>query len=382
MNIKLSTNSFFTKIFNLFFLSGALTLQFYLYESGTLQPSHIFFLLSLLALITSKGISITIVTNKTFLRLIYFIFITLIINSFYAITHLNFDFIKSSSYYIFGILITYLTIYILLKSNKKKIFLSVISITLFLLLFLWYFGYGNYEFLPRYNGFFNDPNQMAHWALCSFVIIFLLNEKNKLLTYTSFIITTIIILLSLSRSGLIGLFVILFIIFIPNKKNIIIILVIMITLFIFFYFSNYSDTKVFKDFENIITRLTGSDINEQADSRGYNRVFQFPEYLIFGSGQAEDFRFKSDFEIHSTWMAILFYYGIFAFTYFIYLLYRLLSNLTFTEIGVIMGPLIYGFSTFGLRTPVFWMLLGVIIFKSIQNNFEKKIKLDYSPNYE
>lgn len=375
MNIKLRPNTFFTKIFHLFFLSGALTLQFYLYESGTLQPSHILFLFSLFIIVTTKGISNTIVTNKTFLRLIYFIFITLFINSFYAIKNLNFDYIKSTSYYIFGIFITYLTIYFLLKSNKKNILKSILSITLFLLLILWYFGYGNYEFLPRYNGFFNDPNQMAHWALCIFVMIALINDNNKLLNYISFIMTGIIILLSLSRSGLMGLFVIFFIMFMPNKKNILIISSITISLLILLYFTNTSENKVFQNFENIITRLTESDLNDQADARGYNRVFQYPEYLVFGSGQAEDFRFKADFEIHSTWMAILFYYGFFTFIYFIYILYKVFTYLTFTQIGVIMGPLIYAFSTFGLRTPVFWMLLGVIIFKSIENNLAVKIKL-------
>ena len=382
MNIKLSTNSFLEKIVQFLFLTGVMFLQFYLYDSGTLQPSHILLLISIFTLVIFKGFSNFIIKNRNFKRLLYFIFITIIINAFYAITHNNIDFLISSSHYIFGIITTYLTIYILFKLNKKYIFLSILFSTLIILFILWFLGFGEYKFLPRYNGFFNDPNQMAHWALCTLVMIVLLNDKYKYLNYISLLITTIIIFLSLSRSGLLGLFVVFFIIFLPNKKNIFLILTISLSLFIIFYSFTFSGNQIFESFENIITRLTESDLNEQADARGYNRVFQYPEYLVFGSGQAEDFRFKADFEIHSTWMAILFYYGIFTFTYFIYILYKIFSNLSFTHIGVIMGPLIYAFSTFGLRTPVFWMLLGVVIFKTIENSFSINKKLQKPSIYQ
>ena len=363
------------KSFIFIFLIGVLTLQFYLYKSGTLQPSHIAFLVSLLIIVILQGFSKSLITNKHFIRLVYFILITLFINTSFAITHFNFDFIMASSYYIFGIIVTYLIFFILMKSTYQNILVTLLFITLILLLVLWYFGYGNYEFRPRYNGFFNDPNQMAHWALCTLVMIVLLNDKNKLINYISLIMTMFIILLSLSRSGLLGLFVVSFIIFLPNKKNIIIIFTIIFSCFIILYFFKFSESLIFENFDSLITRFIESDFGDQADARGYNRLFQYPEYLFFGSGQAEDYRFKSDFEIHSTWMGILFYYGIFTLTYFIYILYKLFSNLNIFKIGIIMGPLIYGFSTFGLRTPIFWMLIGVIIYKSTNNNYTTLKKL-------
>jgi len=363
------------KSFYIFFLLGVLSLQFYLYKSGTLQPSHISFLVSLFIITLLRGFSKSLVINKHFIRLIYFIFITLFINTTYAIIHFNFNYIISSSYYIFGIIVTYLILFFLTKSTYQNILVSLLFITLILLLVLWYFGYGNYDNRPRYNGFFNDPNQMAHWALCTLVMIVLLNDKNKIINYISLIMTMIIILLSLSRSGLLGIFVVSFTIFLPNKKNIIIILSIIFLFYIFLYFYNFSDSIIFENFDSLITRFIESDFGDQADTRGYNRIYQYPEYLFFGSGQAEDYRFKSDFEIHSTWMGILFYYGIFTLTYFIYFLYKLFSNLNIFQIGIIMGPLIYGFSTFGLRTPIFWMLIGVIIYKSTENNYTTINKL-------
>lgn len=375
MNIKLRNSSFLIKIFQFLFLTGVLLLQFYIYDSGKLQPSHILFLISFFIIVTIKGFSNFVISNKNFKRLLRFIFITIIINGFYSITHSNLDFLISSSHYIFGIITTYLTIFILFKFGKKNIFLTILFSTLFFLFILWFLGLGEYKFLPRYNGFFNDPNQMAHWALCTLVMIVLLNDKYQYLNYISLLLTSIIIFLSLSRSGLMGLFVVFFIVFIPSKKNILLITTIIFIFFIIYSSFSFSDNQILESFDNIITRLSESDFNDQADARGYNRVFQYPEYLVLGSGQAEDYRFKSDFEIHSTWMAILFYYGIFTFSYFLFILHKIFVNLTFTQIGVIMGPLFYGFSTFGLRTPVFWMFLGVIIFKSIENNLVKKKKL-------
>jgi hypothetical protein len=333
-----------------------------------------FILFSFLLLIILKGFSKEIIKDKNFERLFYFLIITIFINSIYAVIHFNFDFIISSSHYVFGILTTYLTIFTLAKSNYKDNLLKILVLTLFLLVFLWNFGLGDYKFLPRYNGFFNDPNQMAHWALCTLAMIFLLNDKNNFLNYTSLILTTIIILVSLSRSGLMGLSFVIFALIIPSKKNIIVISFLLISLLIFLFSINISENKIYESYENITTRLSDSDFNEQADTRGYNRAFQYPEYLIFGSGQGEDYRFNSDVEIHSTWMGILFYYGFFTFCYFIYFLYQLLRNLKLIQIGVIMGPLIYGFSTFGLRTPIFWLMLGVIIFKSKTAEEKSKYK--------
>lgn len=365
-----------SNIYNSFFLIGVFLLQFYIFRSGSLQPSHIFFILSFLIIVLHKGFNKLVILNSTYLRFVLFVFLTLLINSFYFIIYKDFDYLISSSYYIFGLIITYLTVIFLIKSEKSKTYLIFFLLfSLLLLIIFWLAGLGNYEFFPRYNGFFNDPNQMAHWALCVVAIIIILNKNTIFINYISILLTALIVLLSLSRSGLSGMFIIICAYFFPSKKNISKLLIVIFIISILVLLLNFTENNVFENYQNLITRFLETDFQEQADTRGYGRAINYPEYLIFGSGQAQDFRFKSDFEIHSSWMGILFYYGIFTLILILYNLYKLFTKLGIKVVFVVIGPMIYGFSTFGVRTPVFWLLMGVLIFNyiiTIKKNVEIK----------
>lgn len=99
-------------------------------------------------------------------------------------------------------------------------------------------------------------------------------------------------------------------------------------------------------------------------ARGYMRVVQYPQYLLYGAGQGKDDRFgglNGDYyEIHSSPVAVLFYYGIVGFLLFAAFLWKLFSskiNLLF------LSPLlVYGLFTYGLRSPYFWLALGFLVF--------------------
>jgi hypothetical protein len=358
------------KISAFIYLLGVFLLQFYVFRSGVLQPSHIFILFSFFIILFKNGFPKNILKNKTYFNLVIFVVITLLINSFFSILYKNTDFIISSSYYIYGLIFTLVTITVLNINIKFKKNLSIILFfSLFTLVALWLIGLGAYEFSPRYNGFFNDPNQMAHWSLCVAVSIILLT-KSTTLKYFTILLTFIIIIISMSRSGLVGLSFLILGLFIPNKKNLPFILIGFIMVTSLFSLTSFKKSLFLENYENVINRFLETDFEEQADTRGYSRAKKYPEYLILGSGQGLDSRFHSDFEIHSSWMGILFYYGIFSLIFFVTTLLNLIFSQKIDNLLITLGPLIYGFSTFGIRTPVFWLLLGVLIYITNFKKFE------------
>jgi hypothetical protein len=97
-------------------------------------------------------------------------------------------------------------------------------------------------------------------------------------------------------------------------------------------------------------------------ARGYMRVIDHPQYLFYGAGQGRDERFGEIdgevYEIHSSPVAVLFYYGFLGLVLFAAFLWRLFSakwNLLF------LSPLlVYGLFTYGLRAPYFWVALGFL----------------------
>jgi hypothetical protein len=105
------------------------------------------------------------------------------------------------------------------------------------------------------------------------------------------------------------------------------------------------------------------------------RVIDHPMYLLWGSGQGRDHRFGEFkgffYEIHSSLLAVAFYYGLgglFIFLGFIWRSFLFKKNLMF-----LIPIFVYGLFTYGLRSPYFWVALAFISvmpqFSSIQKSF-------------
>jgi O-antigen ligase len=225
---------------------------------------------------------------------------------------------------------------------------------------------------------------MAYWSICIFsshLLLFdkIILKKEIVYIYLNLFITALIILISGTRSAFLCLpfFFFIFLYFIRFFK-------INFFLMVFFFIFSIFATSFQEILTITIDRFLSTDYLSHLELRGYTRIIDYPQYLIFGSGQGLDERFylTSDvingqtiyfsFEIHSSFVAILFYYGIIGFILFILFLYRIFKNLNFIQRTAFILPFIYGLSTYGLRTPIFWFFIGVCVFVSL-NNLKNKI---------
>lgn len=361
-----------------------LTLQFYIFPSGQPQPAHVLALLFILTALLKTPTFKTLNEKPITLFAIYTLY-TIVINAICTFLYSDQTFLPNILYSAFNFLLflSAATFFTQKEKALTKYVKKPILISLVLTVFFYVIGIGRYDFFPRYNAFFNDPNQMAHWALCCFSILCLLGINNKWLIIGGFSLFVICISSS-SRSALLGLFPMFIGYLIYIRKNIKTKNNSKFNLFIFITFISFIAILSYLLIESsfweksdsisfILERTESTDTSQQLDERGYNLFFQYPEYLLFGSGHGGFSRFSRTEEIHSNWMGLLFYYGLIGFVFFVSHLLIMLKRLPLHLILIAAGPLLYGFSTFGLRTPVFYFYLASLYYG--YKKIEKKISL-------
>lgn len=352
-----------SKLEVLFISLGFFLSQFYIFSSGLPQPAHIFIGLSfLIFFLLNKEIKI----KESKFLIIFVIYLT-IVNLFFTFYRGDLSFIVSTVYWYFNLFL-FLILINLSQLNINRLFLYfkfIIPVSLAALILIWVIGAGRYYFNPRYNGYFNDPNQMAFWILCSCAIGLILfeNIKYKIFIYSS---SLFLILITMSRSATLGFLILTFGLIFQSKNRLD--FKILISLMSFFIaIASFFILFKFGFLDSIITRFSeGIEQNdEQASVRGFDLLIKYPEYLLLGAGQGAYYFFSpSGHEIHSTWFGILFYYGIIGFSIFIYFIYNIFKKLQFAEKIIFLGPMFYGFFTYNARTLAFWFLIALFILYS------------------
>ena len=353
---KSSVDSISVFLILAFFMS-----QFYLWASGLPQFSHIFIALALLFFVY-KNIKV----NTSDIK-IFFIFIcyTVLVNlTWFVISGYETSYLISMAYWIFNFLLFLLLVNLKDEHTATflKLILNFILLSYVLEIILWFLGFGKYNFQPRYNGFFNDPNQMAYWVLSTCAMyLYLSNKKtNNIIIYS---LALFLIMLTLSRSAILGFVFLTFGLIFKQKgsilrKILLSLFSLIIATLIVLILNSYGV------FDEVIARILQgiSEKDEQAEGRGLDILLNFPKYLIFGAGQGNYSLYNPEGnEIHSTWFGIFFYYGIFGLSLFLTFIYTVVRKLSFAEKIIFLSPMLYGFTTYSARTTIFWFFVAVFI---------------------
>lgn len=378
-------------IFNIFgtvnkFLSVVLVVvivllsPFYLYSSGLPQPSHILMLSACISLLFINRVQV-IYFFKNNMPGLLFIILILTINFIYALLYKNFSFVVNSGYWLFNFCL-FIALYIVIRKYAIPNWIPVlIAIKYSIIIFSYLIGWGGYEFWPRYDYFFNGPNQLAYFALCLFLVYIVVTRfEINLLFFAVYSMLFLIVLSSGGRSAYLALIpVVAILIFRLWRQFASISLIILIPFVVnlgitYFELPNVSRdeiSRVKNVAENTLTRLNNLtfDVDSGIDSiylqlsaRGYLRAVEHPWYLLYGAGQGYDDRFIDEYgyiyEIHSSIFAVFFYYGIFGLVLFLCFLWRAFE---FKINILLMSPIfVYGLFTYGLRSPYFWLALAFL----------------------
>jgi len=347
------------------------TSSVYFYDSGGFQVSMLFFMLSFLALIFFRFKDLTdVLTNKLHYPFYIFISITIGVNLFWGYLLNDLSFLMDSLTFIYFFLVLILGIIIYQYFNEKFLhdFFWIIFITNILqLLTVLYEGD-----LTRPAALFNNPNQLGHWGLLSFVASLYLKKNNIIngfLINVNLLLSFFIIFACFSRAAIGGLFIGIIIEFIFDFKSILkyIFLTAIFIVGIGFVYPEFLDfTK-----KEVIMRFNENDEEDSIIGRGYKRIFKYPKYLILGAGQKRNERFYDEYEFHSSLGMIIFSYGILGFFFFLSFFYSFFKEKWFNLIYFV--PLLF-FSLYhySLRMVLLWLLFAIIITENNNLNIHKK----------
>lgn len=366
------------------FGAGLVLSQFYFFKSGMPQPAHFLMVLPFLFYLLRKRAFVLLPHKEEFpsFLIVFFLYATSI-NLFYAIYLEDHKFIFPVVYFFYG-LVVYFVVQNIALYQSRGVF--IINLALFfglaLLFVMSLIGVGNYRFFPRYNAFFNDPNQMAFWVLCVSSMLLVQRSFSNIVKVLVFLFLFYIILKSASRSGLVG-FSVLVLGFLgayigsvfseSNFKKLVGVFFGVSLVFVFGYVFIRDNLETIAFVES---RLSQVDVGAQAGVRGYTRLLDYPEYLLLGAGQGSEIRFDpKEIEIHSTWAGLLFYYGIPGLLLMLGFILKIISRLSLSQSLIFSAPLLYSFSTLGYRTPIFWVFLAFFFCLTILQDESRKKKV-------
>lgn len=219
----------------------------------------------------------------------------------------------------------------------------------------------------RTTGSFNNPNQLAYFSLCGVVVLLMLDDfhpRMRLLSLAGLASGVLGILAASSLAAMGGGVMVLIGWAVANAKQVkhfARLLLLLPLLLLGVVVANISsDGQVLRNLEARMDRAP-SKVDSVYEERKFDRLTNFPEYAIFGAGEAERQRFApyDGHEIHSSYVNMLFAYGLPGLGLFLTTIAIVLRRAPLYVWAGVAGPLIYSTTHNGLRSTLFWMLLAL-----------------------
>lgn len=373
------------KISHYLFLLFWLLKPFYLFRSGTVQPSDAVFLCAFIVwLFEQRG---EVKLEKDNFLFVLFVSSVFVVNFIYTLIYLDKVFLEKSLFYLYSLFIV-ISFQELATNNrflKALLYITIINIGFQLFVFVFNLGgrlYGGY----RYMGTFNDPNQFSFFLFSSFILIFVLlfylNRQKNLHTqagkYSIFAVVIFLIFQGSSTGaflGIMGFTLSVFLAFSTKDKGpwrmilrlffIGFVILSMIILITTLTSPSLLGTKIqsgnflIQRLVEKIDKFSSGGLFTILDDRQVSRVYYFPLNLLYGAGEGLYGRFvlSEPLEIHSTIIALWFYYGLVPIILLGLWIKKKLYCLPKSLYPVYIGLLLESLMLANQRQPVLWMLI-------------------------
>ncbi|MDR1385793.1 MAG: hypothetical protein LBJ67_18370 [Planctomycetaceae bacterium] len=349
-------------------LSYLLLKQFYLWDSGLPQLADIFWPLFFMFHILNKKFYFRQLDSTYWLTA--FIIYAFVVDVAYYFFFKDTSFIMSILYWIYNYTIFIFVIDMCLRYGKNFLRLTFYGFCLVILLqfFINLIVPNSGEF--RNTGSFVNPNQLGYFAiLCTSIILFTGDtfkpNKNDLFLILGVLICCLYLInLSGSRASILAVFMLFFVYAIQSKQKIIIFLfgICLILMIIYGFINDNINKRLYGEFAKETYKLS-----EEASGRGYDRLYNYPEFLLLGAGQGASDRFtKGDItglEIHSAPATIVFSYGVIG-SLFILIFILKVGLLQIKNLIWICPVMFYNITHNGIRQPFLWVFLSIISYST------------------
>lgn len=215
-------------------------------------------------------------------------------------------------------------------------------------------------------GLFENPNQLGYYALLAGCIVYVCSKQQNigwLTTLMPFCLLLVFfeVCVSLSRGAIIGAFFLIGGWFVTTRQNLGVILILAIVVSLGGLLVTYGGvlTSVENRFRD--NRLTSTE--KQIGVRGYDRIFNNPELMLFGAGEggkANQFDASHHGEMHSSLGTMLFSYGILGFLVFLLLIGVAAKENWSVSVAALVPVAAYSLTHNGLRQAEFWILIALL----------------------
>lgn len=334
----------------------------YVFKSGLPQPADLA-LAMFLGVAGLTGYSrLGSTASTTVVRLFAYLGVASGINVFWAVFEQDTSFLRSTLFVLFNSIVFVGFLAFAQQDRKTVVRRTAITMSIALL------ACGALAILrpdltegPRLTLLFNNPNQLAYFCLAANTIVLLTNatlpgQLPKALVVGSTLAAGLVIYLTYSRSALGGFLLLCCIPFIRRPGLALLAAVPLMVAGMLLDNPFASDEY----WQQRVDTAAGQDLDELFEERGVDRLIENPEYLLVGAGEGGHERFHTfGLELHSSLAGILFYYGILGLALFVRFLVPTLRGMPVGMAAYLAPALVYGFFHAGLRSRIFWLLLGI-----------------------
>lgn len=365
------SDNFILYLFGLYFILK----PFYFWGSGLPQISDLVLLFLMIVFFIKKRfrINFNVGAKKFIIAGLLFVSYVVLVNLVWALILSSSNrFLINSVYYIYNFFVSLLVIILFTeyKENLYKITYKAIIVSVFIQILMYVISGGFSG--GRMAGGFNNPNQLGYYSLLVMsILIFLSNRINVKVKWFILAIFSSLLLAfaSLSKASIISSFGLIFFFILTNNNNrkfkwkviTICVLILLVLTYVYQTTNIIQENQLLQSVQQRIN-IIGKDSDDSLESRGYNRITEYPEYWIFGSGEGELSRFESTgMEFHSTLGNIQVSYGIIGLLLFLRILYLSLKNDSFRSWYIIVFIMIYGLTHNGIRNTMLWILLSLLL---------------------
>lgn len=356
----------------IFYLLFWLLKPFYLVKSGSMQIGDVFLGIAFLLVLYSDRMKIHIDEKDT--PLFFFVIAVAGINIIYASIYQSTEFIKPILYFVFNFMCVYMTRIFLQDSAFITRLNTTLKFNLILQLGIFALGVGRWYYGERYAGTYNDPNQLGFALLSTYCLIYCLNRKQH--TRHQWIFFLIALFLIFETSS-VGMFLGIALIFVfeqyfrlakiesSTKKAWYIAYLVVISGalvyvagYLLLVVTGVVDTDI-----NLLQRLAnkitgGSLVDNFIKDRALGAIFEDPIKILYGVGEGAFKRLNSrGAELHSTWLSLLYYYGIAPFCILLIWVKNNLKQIDWYIIPVYVCIFAEAFTLINHRQPSFWVLI-------------------------
>lgn len=373
----------------LFFLLFIFLKQFYLFPSGGMEAADVCLFASFFMLLCDcmRRRPERLLQLKTESLFYGFLASVVVINTYYGIRLGRGEFFRYTCFWIFNACAIWSFCY--LTEYGGKAFLTginrVVKVNIGVQLLIYLSGHGRifreYWGAIRYQGTFNDPNQLAFFLFMMILLLYLYRCRFGDRSFPVFYVLALPVLAASKSTGiLLGFFVftILAVLYelyrIGCKKGVSVkvwILGICMGVLIFGLFLWWiwpaADFDVKTVDYNMLTRIQekiwkvahGGLLGLFLD-RGMEKLVLYPQYLLYGAGEGGFDRFtlaSQVNEIHCCLFSVMFCYGLIPTSCLLIWLGRKLRRIDAAMTCAVIGLLAESFFLVNYRQPMFWMIL-------------------------